>query len=122
MLQSQGASLIELLISILLLSIILFTIDAEQIYSLKKSKAIYYFSVAHQQINLIAERMSLSKNNFSHSLNTWNEQNKYILPQGKGKITVNYPHYDFSIFWGKINKDNCHTDKIDKQGCLHVNL
>jgi Tfp pilus assembly protein PilV len=105
-----GVSLIEVLISFLLLSILLLGIDATHITALQKTKANYYFSVATQQMNIITNQL-ISK----HNLDAWNQKNEIVLPQGKGIISDN----KIIILWGGMSEENCKSNKIGTQGCLY---
>lgn len=114
-----GTSLFEILISMILLAIVLLGIDAMQITSLQKAKVNYYFAVANQQVDIMIERLTLENNINEAWLTTWNKQNQEVLPQGKGIISGNYPHYEVSIFWGIWNEGSCKKNTIAQNGCVH---
>src|ERR1700733_14851654 len=106
--QHIGISLIELVISLMLISTLLLGMDAMQIASLQQLKSAYYFAVAQQQMSVITARFKVSqKHRLQESLNRWNEQNGKVLPQGRGIITGDYPHYRAILFWGKWNEEDC---------------
>jgi hypothetical protein len=114
-----GASLIELLISFLLLSILLLGVDAVQITALQKAKANYYFSVATQQLNILTEHLVHEKPiDTTALLAAWNQQNQAVLPQGRGMLHNN----KITIFWGDTNESICEHNKIGQQGCLQRSL
>lgn len=119
----SGTSLIEILISILLLSILLLGVDAMQMITLQKAKTNYYVAVATHQLHILSERLKLTKNNdVALDLLIWNQQNQAILPQGKGVIQGDFPHYEIMIFWGNKNAMECKKNKIAQIGCLHRSL
>jgi Tfp pilus assembly protein PilV len=133
-----GASLIELLVSLVLMSILLLGVDAMQLSSLQQAQANYYFALAKQQISNISERLFMldrlqagnnpSNNNRNNNhpgddnkfLLAWDQQNQEVLPLGKGIIKGRYPEVEISVFWGKSNGENCKTNKTGAAGCLHI--
>lgn len=115
-----GTSLIEILISLMLMAVILLGIDAMQVVSLQQCKANYYFAVAEQQINVMNERIALLKNDEPDEFALiWNKQNQEVLPQGRG-IVKSHPDSGLSIYWGNVNEQNCKTSKSGTEGCLHT--
>lgn len=116
---TQGLSLIEVLTSLLLLSIILLGANTAQITSFKKAKINYYTAAAEQQMRVLNQRLSVYKNS-SIVLPFWNQQNLESLPQGNGKIIKEGPDFHYFISWGK--KENCDTDQIGMKGCLLVKI
>lgn len=117
--KTTGTSLIEILISLLLISILLLGIDAAQIASLQLSSANYYLAIAEQQINAMNERLTLLKNmDINPYVAVWNKQNQEVLPQGKGVIHDG----EISVFWGNRDEQNCKTNKIGADGCLHLRI
>lgn len=118
----SGVSLIEILISIILLSILLLGVDAMQITTLQRAKTNYYFAVATQQLNILTEQLKLEKHDVSVLLSAWNKQNQIVLPQGRGTIQGDFPHYELTIFWGNKNASECKTNKIAQIRCLRILL
>lgn len=112
---ATGTTLIEILISMLLISILLLGVDAMQVISLKQAKVNYYFAAAEQQINNLIEELSINHN---PDLVTWNKQNQIVLPQGRGVMTKNA----IAIFWGSFNEEKCEANKIGTSGCLRIQL
>src|SRR5205809_775092 len=99
---NKGFSLIEVLISILLLSIALIGIDALELNSLRISRETYYLSVATNQMQSIADRLKVFSNNnvLQSEIDDWNRENKNILPQGRGQVSGIFPFYQIAVFWG----------------------
>lgn len=114
---TTGLSLIELLISLMLMAVLLLGIDAMQIAALQHSMTNYHFAVAKQQIDVMHERRILYRNNAY--LLKWNEQNQKVLPQGYGIVKSN-PKAEIAIFWGNKNEQNCQTNQVGAEGCLHL--
>ncbi len=117
--QQSGFSLIEVLVSLLLLSLMLLGFDAMEIYALKQSRVAFYYSAAEQQLNNMRERLlSMSaQHDVETQLAAWNEENKTVLPQGFGSVQGEFPHYITTIFWGKM-PHRCGEIKVGESGCL----
>jgi Tfp pilus assembly protein PilV len=114
-----GFSLLEVLISLLLLSFVLFGFDATEVYSLRTIRAAYYFDMANNQLNNMVERLYLI-NNDSDSLQQvaiWNMQNKTVLPEGLGQVTGHFPVYKITVYWGK-KISPCQQNQLGTSGCL----
>ena len=121
--QSSGFSLIEILISFLLLSMILLGLDAIQIYTLRKAHSVYFLSLATIQLNNLSERLQASNGRDLNSLwVSWNKENQAILPQGTGMIQGNFPHYVATIFWGTRFQTVCQPYLKGKSGCLKISV
>lgn len=115
----QGASLIETLVSMLILSIALLGVDAMQIMSLRASRSAYYFSVAEQQISNLIERLhAAGREEAKAQINSWNEENKVVLPSGRGGVEEN----KIMIFWGGYRGRFCDKNTIQQAGCLRMEL
>lgn len=115
----NGSSLIELLISLLLLAILLLGVDALQINSMRAASENYYFAVAQQQMSIIHERLSmLNHDEINIFISTWNDQNQKVLPGGRGIVRAK-PDRGVSIYWGKGDEQNCKTGSRS-EGCLQV--
>lgn len=117
----SGMSLIEILISLLLLSILLLGFDAMQIKSLQVAKQSYFYTIAEQQLDQIIERLLASKTlNSADQIAAWNRENINLLPQGRSQVVGRYPHYTISIMWGGMNNLSCPSNKIGRENCLTI--
>ena len=115
----HGFSVIEVLISLLILSLILLGFDAMQIASLRRCQQAYFFSVAEQQLVAMSERLQ-SFSEITKQIAIWNQQNQQLLPNGLGVISGTYPDYQLSIFWGeKMHPDDCQAGKTK---CLTIEV
>lgn len=112
--QSLGLSLIEVLISLFILSLMLLGIDAMQLQTLNQSVSTYYFSVANQQVNnaMVNIIFAGQQENFS----AWQEENKLVLPNGRGEINGQ----KITVYWG--DEPKCAGTIIGKSGCVSVNF
>ena len=114
-----GFTLLEVLISLFLLSLLLLGLDAMQLTALHQAKSAYYFSVASEQLHSMRERLQVIKGeNVEVWQQAWNEQNRVLLPHGVGKIQGTAPEFVLSIFWGNKTSDVCDRNKIGQSGCL----
>jgi len=103
----SGFSLIEVLVSLLLLSFILLSFDSAEIAAFQKTRDAYYFSIAINQLNSMKERFRVFKNHseLEQEIKLWNLQNQEILPKGKGTVTAQ----QIKINWGN---DACLTEEM----------
>jgi len=99
--------------------LILFGLDAGQLYSIKEAKNTYFYNTAENQLNNAVERLiALNRyEGFDELLVNWNQENKALLPSGFGTITGSFPKYSLTIYWGKISQ-RCEKQKIGSSGCL----
>lgn len=118
-----GFTLIEVLISLFILSLLLLGVDTMQLAALRETKNSYAFNVATQQLNVMQEQLRINKgNNMDQIMQEWNQENKLVLPSGRGMITGEYPIFDLTIFWGEDSASNCSKNKIGSSGCIHVKI
>jgi len=118
----SGVSLIEVLISFLILSAMLLGLDALQVTALRETKNAYYFSVAAQQLNNMVERFAtFGDKQLDEQLAGWNQQNQAVLPQGRGRLEWG-PHTVLTIYWGRADQQRCDKNKTGMAGCLHILL
>lgn len=117
---SNGYTLIEVLISLMLLSLALLALDASQITSLNHNRAAYFSAVAENQLQNMSEQLKASLPNPSlpEVLANWNSQNATVLPKGIGSITGNFPSYTLTIAWGNENPDHCKKSNSGQSGCI----
>lgn len=122
-LNNFGFTLMEVLISLILLSFVLLGFDEMELYSLYTTNAAYYFHVGAEQINSMIEL--LNKMNdvevINKQIEEWNLQNKQVLPQGEGEVRGNYPHYFLTLYWGGASHP-CIETKIGMTGCIQKNI
>ena len=110
-----GFSLIEVLISLLLISLILLGLDAMQYASLRQIKETYFLHVASNQLQNLKERLFVSQQ--SPQIFLWNEENKKVLPAGFGTLSGEFPNYILTIYWGK-KTHQCKKNQLGESGCL----
>lgn len=118
-LNTKGFSLIEVLVSLLLISLILFGLDATELYALKEAKIAWFYSVAANQISNARERLAALKSDegIENELAEWNLENQIVLPLGSGNITGSFPNYRIIIHWGN-HSESCNKQQLGSSGCL----
>jgi Tfp pilus assembly protein PilV len=123
MFYQTGLSLIEILVSFIIVSIMLLGLDAMQITALRAAKSAYYFAVATQQLNGMAERLLATEGAaLNQSLEKWNKQNQAVLPQGMGTVTNINATYTLKLYWGSPRLSVCDKNIIGSIGCLQMQI
>lgn len=92
-----GISLLEVLVSLFLISLILLGFDAVQITLLKQMKNSFYYAVADLQINNWLERHNAEGE--SYGIAEWNKENKLLLPNGIGNVLCERDYCEIKIAW-----------------------
>ena len=119
--KNAGFSLIELLVSLLILSLVLLGFDALEIYAVRQSRETYFFNVAEEQVHSMVERLRAHAlaDDVLHQFTLWNEENQQLLPMGNGYITGSYPLYQITLFWGEMSsKRICHETRVRELNCM----
>lgn len=111
----SGFTLLEILISLFLLSLILLGLDAMELAALREAQTAYSFAVAAEQAKAISGRIRVKQ---GRDMTEWVQH----LTNGKGSVRGNYPHQQIIIFWGAQEMHACEKDIIKKNGCLHLDL
>jgi len=119
-----GLSLIEVLISLLLLSLALLGLDAMNVMALRANRAAYFLGVATNQLQVMTDRLRVFKDTVSldQQLLYWNVQNQQVLPEGYGTIRGHHPVYTLTIYWGNMPKDDCPKPQLGQSGCLQEKM
>ncbi|OGT54630.1 MAG: hypothetical protein A3F43_04230, partial [Gammaproteobacteria bacterium RIFCSPHIGHO2_12_FULL_42_10] len=116
-----GTSLIEVLVSLFLLSLMAAASSELNLVSLREAKSEYYSSVAMQQIkNMLAVLSIPQAMDTASALERWNQQNQMVLPRGKGTVRGQHPHFVVSIYWGGEPIEDCTMNRIGVSGCLSL--
>lgn len=82
----SGFSLLEVLIAWFLLSVVLLGLFEIQILSLCNNRHAYLLSIATVQVASMLDRLTVNQTSASRAreARVWNQQNKSLLPDGKG--------------------------------------
>ncbi len=102
-------NLIEVLVSLFVLSLALLSLNAIQLTTLKQTQAIVYFNLAEQRIH-----EWLNHPNKESHLSLWKIENESYLPNAETTVTTN----EIVIKWGGL-KEECSHSIIEKAGCIY---
>lgn len=118
-----GFTLIEVLVSLMLLSLILFALEAMEIVSICENQASYFLSLATVRLQSMTEKLRIIKHESVLALQMakWNEENQQVLPNGHGVIQGTYPDYTVIIYWGE-KVSSCEYIQLGQSGCLKVDV
>lgn len=119
----RGFTLIEVLISLILLSLLLLGFNAMEMDALRSARAAYYFDLATQQLIAMTEclRVLGANQNLNEQITLWNLQNQDVLPAGRGTVSGSYPSYVIAVYWGKFSQE-CKQVKLGQSGCVQQRL
>lgn len=112
--------MLEIIISLLLLSMLLLGFDASQMVNMQVSEANYYFFVADQALESIAQHIRAYPNqHYQILLNQWRQELKEALPQGEISIQENKDGLTIRIKWGNAS---CKKIEMGRRGCLELQV
>lgn len=97
----SGFTYVELIISLLLLSLILLGLNAMEVMALRQSSRAWYYQVAVNQADNMLDRLRALKKDtgLDDQIKRWNQENGVILPQGGGIVQGEFPAYTVQVFW-----------------------
>ncbi len=120
--KSKGFSFIEVMISLLLMSLILFGVNAAHLLALNEAKTAYYFLLASKQAKMLADNLAKANASEWPALAAlFNRNINQMLPNGHMII----PHLEqkqLIITWGMQGMGQNIHDDIGKSGSLIFNL
>lgn len=116
----SGFTLLEVLVSLVILSFVIVGFEAMQLYALHETRKAYYFSEGISQINSMIERLHTGLD-VSTQINQWNDENRRVLPQGRGDVKGQYPAYHITLFWGEMLSD-CLETQWGQNGCITMDV
>lgn len=111
-----GFTLLEILMSIFLLTAMLFGVNKAFIYMNRESKATYYLHVAREQLNNLA---SYYVSNHEISGIYEDDVRDYLaetLPNGRLELSRGTVDVDIAVLWG--NRIDCEENHIGVNGCI----
>ena len=122
---SQGFSFIEVLISLFILALVFLGLDAMEISALREDNNALILSIAVNQLISMTEILYAfaPSRELNERINSWNAQNKKILPKGIGKVTGTFPNYVITIYWGNVKqRKSCKQNRLGTNGCLRKKI
>jgi len=118
----SGFSLIEVLVSLLILSWLLLGLAVLEVNSMRQARIILLFNLAANQLANLSERVFASVGiETQPTITSWNSENKTILPKGIGDLEGQFPNYQLTIEWGAY-VNHCDTTLIGESGCITEKL
>jgi prepilin-type N-terminal cleavage/methylation domain-containing protein len=104
-----GYSLLEVMVSLLLIGLILYLFEVVQMTAGRISQSAYFLTVASEQMYSMKERLLALDNHggVEQQLMRWKQQNLSLLPQAHGIVLGHYPHYLIEISWREGNQRKC---------------
>jgi prepilin-type N-terminal cleavage/methylation domain-containing protein len=119
----DGFSLLEVLISLILLSIITLGFGAAEIEALRTTRAAHDFSIAVNQVTNAKELLRIlePRQKLNQIITRWNDENQQVLPQGRGDISGNFPRYTIRVYWGE-KQNECDQPRWGTTGCLRLDI
>lgn len=113
---SCGFTLLEVMISLFILSLVLFGVTAAEINALREARGILYFNRAVSLNENMAEYL-LVYGDASGYLPQWQHEVQRTLPDASAAVTGFSPHFTISITWGGRDLA-CHQSKAALSGCV----
>lgn len=107
----NGFSLLEVLVSLFLLSVVLLGLEGMQFFALREMRNAWLLSVAVNQINNMSERLRAYGQDvvIEDQVIIWNQEISQLLPKGRGDVMGQYPAYTISL---------CQQSQIKEEGCI----
>ena len=117
--KNTGFSLLEVLVSLLLISFILFGFDALSVHAIRQTRSAFYFTVAANQLANLSRRLECAQSaaDRDFQVQQWNRENEVLLPKGFGAVSGSFPRYVLTIYWGKTIHQ-CVQIRLGEAGCL----
>ena len=118
----KGTGFIEVLVSLTILSFLLLGFNAMEFAALEANHNAYFFTLAENQLDIMARRLRAHPNDVEAVLESWNQQNQELLPNGKGFV-LGDPTDAITLFWGlKTTDTRCQHPQLGKINCLKLPL
>jgi prepilin-type N-terminal cleavage/methylation domain-containing protein len=121
----HGFTIIEVLIAMVLFSIALLSFEKTHGMAIAWSEQNGLQSLALQQIKNMAFILSLKPANFDEMKEHWNQENRQLLPKGKGEIIHLGEHNtQVRIFWQAYSFAiwQCQEPRRPQVSCLELTL
>ncbi len=119
---NQGISLIEVVVSLFLLSFMLLGLDAMNLYSMRENKNAWIFTKVVNQLNVMTQELKAMKslNGLDELIKEWNRENHEIFLDGYGVVSGEYPNYEVELSWGGY-QGACGNNIVGISGCWKIN-
>lgn len=120
----SGFSLIETMVSMLLITLTFIGINAAHLVAIKEAKSVYYYSVALMQAKMLSAVLVKTSIESDVMLEERHmRQISKILPHGRLVLKRDSSTISaINIFWGDNRASVCEQDTIAPSGCLNFRL
>lgn len=116
----RGFTLLEVLISLFLLSLMLLGVMAAQVVSLREARGLYYFQQAMMLAENMVEYLAAHGGVAAGYQRRWQQDIALGLPVASGEVTRAFPVYRIVVQWGSDGK-SCHQNHAGVSGCAVIN-
>jgi len=117
----NGFTLLEVMISLLLLSIVLLGVDAAQVVVMRESRGIFYFNLASVMALNMSEYLVAHHGDVSGYERKWRLNIEEILPMSAGRVSGSQSTYTVKVAWGGAVLE-CLKSKQGAKGCVVINV
>lgn len=116
-----GFTLLEVMISLFILSLILLGVTAAEIKALREARTILYFNQAISLGEEMAGFMLAHHGDASGYLQKWQLDAQQNLPSGTACVAGMSPYYTIYIKWGGYDQPCRHTQS-GTSGCVKISV
>lgn len=117
----RGYSLIEILVSLSILSFMLLSYDAMQFRALYEASVAHREAIALNQLTTMEQIIqSAAPNRYSREFTLWNKDNQAQLPHGEGRVLSYASKHVIELWWGDHPEKACRENQIGMSGCLRA--
>jgi len=121
---ASGLTLIEVLFSLMVLSLTLLGLEAMELTAWHSNLNAYYLSQVEQQIDNLQEilRFFAGSGKADQQIQLWEQETRLILPQAAIKLSGEYPFYHLRLTWGEVHKGSCEIKREEHSGCVQEEI
>jgi prepilin-type N-terminal cleavage/methylation domain-containing protein len=119
--RNNGFTLLEIVISLFLLSLVLLGLDAVQLSVQRQSRGLGYFQQASYQAQNMANYLQAHHGVNEGYVDAWRQQLTDVLPHADASVQGSFPTYQIIIQWG-VAESACTQNKSGISGCVIRNI
>lgn len=103
---SKGLTLVEVLVSLLLVTIAMLTVVNLQVMAFRQAKVAYYRDLAIQQLSLAVGLIRASHEHYQKQYKNWQRQTEKLLPHSHGTIARSHDIFHIAVTWQLYDRFN----------------
>tara|TARA_R110000868_G_scaffold177378_6_gene415792 strand:- start:1262 stop:1642 length:381 start_codon:yes stop_codon:yes gene_type:complete len=115
---ANGFSLLEVLISLFLLSLVLLGVFASQATSLQQARGTHNFLQAMTLSQNMAVYLRTHHLEWNRYDQRWQSNIQAVLPGARGDVSGDYPEKIIKIAWGDQRLFHCDQNRVGVSGCV----